>query len=57
MPQEFQQADPQTNPGMTQGIPGIPDNIPRYQPPASNRPQNQQKPDQKDEDGEDKPRR
>jgi hypothetical protein len=52
IPQDFQQPDP----GATQGIPGIPDNIPRYIPPNSNtnRPQRQQG-EQKDDDGEDKP--
>lgn len=58
MPEDFEQ--PQANPGVTQGIPGIPDNIPRYVPPNSNtnRPQRQQNPgEQKDDDGEDKPQR
>lgn len=53
LPPGFDQGIPQTDTNVTQGIPGIPDNIPRYVPPTnSNRPQ----PDQKDDDGEDKPR-
>ncbi|MDM7921343.1 MAG: hypothetical protein QUS14_03505 [Pyrinomonadaceae bacterium] len=62
--QPFNQGIPQPgfeqpNPNTTQGIPGIPDNIPRYVPPNSNtnRPQRPQSDQKDDEDGEDKPRR
>jgi hypothetical protein len=43
----------QVQPG--QSIPGIPDNIPRYVPPNANRPQQPQKQDVDDEDGDGKP--
>lgn len=54
-PPGFDQGFPQTDVNTTQGIPGIPDNIPRYVPPANTNRAPQ--PDQKDEDGEEgKPR-